>query len=118
MLLFLRPHGAQDCSFSIPPGKLTVVVAGAEAEAAVQALVSLIWDAGGCGDQGAGGGGGGAGALAALQRGRVSIHGRDAKDWDIAALRQRIALLKDSDGDVPLDIGFMRRCMLSLCIYL
>ena len=94
MCLLLSSH-RQDCTFTISTGKLTVILVDSEAESVVQSFISLLWD------------GGDPSALASLQRGKVCVHGRDVKEWDRTALRQRIALLRDSDGDLPLDIGLL-----------
>ena len=50
-------------------------------------------------------------------RGSVWVHGRELKEWSLAALRSRITYLKQGDLDLALPAGKYLLVYLSICRY-
>jgi hypothetical protein len=84
----------RDVTAHIPAGKLTLLIGSRSAEAEMGALLDVIW-------RGAGGGG----DAVSLLQGSVHVHGRDIKDWRLAALREKIIFMKDTEARIPMTLG-------------
>lgn len=41
----------------------------------------------------------------AIQRGSISVHGRDVRDWKLLTLRDKIIYLKDHEEHLPMNLG-------------